>query len=188
MRIWSWQHVSVNISSVAELSPVYCCLVSPLFFFQCFHINISLAFFPLRVCYLHCFPIVSHSAAVVTREERKPEEAFHRLQIVKKCFSSSHHSHSHAHWSEEHCHLGPRAEAPKKSVPKISLCPSLTTRLSPARRHWPNWAKLTAAATILRPKLGPQPPQAPAPPTTRRFPRKIFRYFSQIFVFWGNVF
>ena len=27
MRIWSWQHVSVNISSVAELSPVYCCLV-----------------------------------------------------------------------------------------------------------------------------------------------------------------
>ena len=29
VRIWSWQHVSVNISSVAELSPVYCCL------FQC---------------------------------------------------------------------------------------------------------------------------------------------------------
>ena len=28
VRIWSWQHVSVNISSVAELSPVYCCLVS----------------------------------------------------------------------------------------------------------------------------------------------------------------
>ena len=28
MRIWSWQHVSVNIYSVAELSPVYCCLVS----------------------------------------------------------------------------------------------------------------------------------------------------------------
>ena len=27
VRIWSWQHVSVNISSVAELSPVYCCLV-----------------------------------------------------------------------------------------------------------------------------------------------------------------
>ena len=27
MRIWSWQHVSVNISSVAELIPVYCCLV-----------------------------------------------------------------------------------------------------------------------------------------------------------------
>ena len=28
VRIWSWQHVSANISSVAELSPVYCCLVS----------------------------------------------------------------------------------------------------------------------------------------------------------------
>ena len=27
VRIWSWQHVSVNISSVAELSPVYYCLV-----------------------------------------------------------------------------------------------------------------------------------------------------------------
>ena len=27
VRIWSWQHVSVYISSVAELSPVYCCLV-----------------------------------------------------------------------------------------------------------------------------------------------------------------
>ena len=27
VRIWSWQHVSVNISFVAELSPVYCCLV-----------------------------------------------------------------------------------------------------------------------------------------------------------------
>ena len=27
VRIWSWQHVSVNISSIAELSPVYCCLV-----------------------------------------------------------------------------------------------------------------------------------------------------------------
>ena len=27
VRIWSWQHVSVNISSGAELSPVYCCLV-----------------------------------------------------------------------------------------------------------------------------------------------------------------
>ena len=26
-RIWSWQHASVNISFVAELSPVYCCLV-----------------------------------------------------------------------------------------------------------------------------------------------------------------
>ena len=32
VRIWSWQHVSVNISSVAELSPVYCCLV--FFFFR----------------------------------------------------------------------------------------------------------------------------------------------------------
>ena len=28
VRIWSWQRVSVNISSVAELSPVYCCLVT----------------------------------------------------------------------------------------------------------------------------------------------------------------
>ena len=27
VSIWSRQHVSVNISSVAELSPVYCCLV-----------------------------------------------------------------------------------------------------------------------------------------------------------------
>ena len=33
MRIWSWQHVSVSISSVAELSPVYCCLLS------CTHCN-----------------------------------------------------------------------------------------------------------------------------------------------------
>ena len=31
MRIWSWQHVSVNISSGAELSPVYCCLVLLIF-------------------------------------------------------------------------------------------------------------------------------------------------------------
>ena len=31
VRIWSWQHVSVNISSVAELSPVYCCLVLTVF-------------------------------------------------------------------------------------------------------------------------------------------------------------
>ena len=29
-RIWFWQYVSVNISSVAELSPVYCCLVYPI--------------------------------------------------------------------------------------------------------------------------------------------------------------
>ena len=28
VRIWSWQCVSVKISSVAELSPVYCCLVT----------------------------------------------------------------------------------------------------------------------------------------------------------------
>ena len=28
VRIGSWQHVSVSISSVDELSPVYCCLVS----------------------------------------------------------------------------------------------------------------------------------------------------------------
>ena len=28
IRYGSWQHVSVNKSSVAELSPVYCCLVS----------------------------------------------------------------------------------------------------------------------------------------------------------------
>ena len=30
VRIWSWQHVSVNKSSlfIAELSPVYCCLVT----------------------------------------------------------------------------------------------------------------------------------------------------------------
>ena len=27
VRIWSWHHDSVNISYVAELSPVYCCLV-----------------------------------------------------------------------------------------------------------------------------------------------------------------
>ena len=33
VRIWSWQHVSVNISSVAELSPVSCCLVG--IWFEC---------------------------------------------------------------------------------------------------------------------------------------------------------
>ena len=31
VRIWSWQRVSVNISSVAELSPVYCFLVEIIF-------------------------------------------------------------------------------------------------------------------------------------------------------------
>ena len=31
--MWSWQRVSVNISSVAELSPVYCCLVSKVYYF-----------------------------------------------------------------------------------------------------------------------------------------------------------
>ena len=33
VRIWSWQHVSVNISSGAELSPVHCCLVFGHFWF-----------------------------------------------------------------------------------------------------------------------------------------------------------
>ena len=34
--IWSWQHVSVSISSVAELSPVYCCLVFSFFMMTIF--------------------------------------------------------------------------------------------------------------------------------------------------------
>ena len=131
---------------------------------------------------------VSPSSQQLSPElKRSQKRPFHRLELVKKCFSTSPHSHAHYHLQK-----GPRAKAPKK-VPKkgpdnLVARVSRHSPLSPARRHWPNWAKLTAAATILRPKLGPQPPQAPAPPTTRRFPHKIFRYFSQIFAFCGNVF
>ena len=43
VRIWSWQRVSVNISSVAELSPVYCCLVKCNFLMFLFlHLNFRL--------------------------------------------------------------------------------------------------------------------------------------------------
>ena len=43
MRIWSWHHVSVNISSafIAELSPVYCCLLTR---------TIDFIFFILKLC------------------------------------------------------------------------------------------------------------------------------------------
>ena len=43
MRIWSWQQVSVNIYSVAELSPVYCCLVAHWYCCSCFDVNTAAA-------------------------------------------------------------------------------------------------------------------------------------------------
>ena len=53
-RIWSWQHFSVNISSVAELSPVYCCLVCiyfslGIFWSHMLHVILIL----IRSCLLH---------------------------------------------------------------------------------------------------------------------------------------
>ena len=56
MRIWSWQHVSVNISSVAELSPVYCCLV-------CFTQR------SVRIAHIHFIWALQHSSALKEIEE-----------------------------------------------------------------------------------------------------------------------
>ena len=152
---------------------------------QCFSINICLTF-------LHCvLPAVFHHRLASCHQSR--EEARKGFSQggagVKKCFFTSPHSHAHCPLQK-----GPQAKkVPKKKVPTIcsrASLPSLTsspslTQLSKTDRCcFVDLEAETRAEHSTRSRHRRRRRQRPADSRSG----KIFRYFSQIFPFSGNVF